>query len=32
MLTVSGDLLDRSALQDWVAQLGLKTEWQLVTR
>jgi len=31
MLAVSGDLLDRSALQDWVARLGLKTEWQLVT-
>ena len=31
MLAVSGDLLDRPALQDWVARLGLKTEWQLVT-
>jgi hypothetical protein len=31
MLAVSGDLLDRSALQDWITRLGLETEWQGIT-
>lgn len=30
MLAVSGDLLDRTALQDWIARLGLETEWKRV--
>jgi hypothetical protein len=28
MLAISGDQLDRAALQDWLARLGLETEWQ----
>jgi len=31
MLAVSGDLLDRPALQDWIARLGLEIEWKCVT-
>ena len=31
MLAVSGDLLDRPALQDWITRLGLETEWRQVT-
>ena len=31
MLAISGDLLDRPALQDWIARLGLETEWRCVT-
>ena len=27
MLAVSGELLDRVALQDWIARLNLQTEW-----
>jgi hypothetical protein len=27
MLAVSGELLDRAALQEWIARLNLKTEW-----
>lgn len=27
MLAVSGELLDRSALQDWISQRNLKIEW-----
>jgi hypothetical protein len=27
MLAVSGELLDRAALQDWLARLNLQTEW-----
>lgn len=30
MLAVSGDLLDRTALQDWIQKLNLKAEWQQV--
>jgi hypothetical protein len=28
MLAVSGDLLDRPALQEWIARLGLENVWQ----
>lgn len=28
MLAVSGGLLDRAALQDWIARLGLQIEWR----
>jgi hypothetical protein len=28
MLAVSGELLDRAALQDWIARLNLSTEWE----
>jgi hypothetical protein len=31
MLAISGDLLDRPALQDWLTRLGLETEWRRVT-
>jgi hypothetical protein len=31
MLAVSGELLDRAALQEWIARMGLETEWQLVS-
>jgi hypothetical protein len=31
MLAVSGDLLDRPALQDWIQKLNLETEWKRVT-
>ncbi len=30
MLAISGDLLDRPALLDWIARLGLETEWRRV--
>jgi hypothetical protein len=29
MLAVSAELLDRAALQDWIARLSLKNEWEL---
>ena len=32
MLAVSGDLLDRAALQSWVQKLNLETEWRRVTK
>lgn len=32
MLVISGDLLDRAALQDWVQRLNLETEWQRVAK
>lgn len=32
MLAVSGDTLDRLALQDWVQRCGVSAEWQLVAR
>jgi hypothetical protein len=28
MLAVSGELLDRAALQEWISRLNLKTEWE----
>jgi len=28
MLAVSGEDLDRAALRDWLARLGLETEWR----
>jgi hypothetical protein len=31
MLAISGDQIDRSALGQWVQNLGLQTEWQLVS-
>jgi hypothetical protein len=31
MLAVSGELLDRTALRDWTARLGLEAEWRQVT-
>jgi hypothetical protein len=31
MLAISGDLLDRPALQDWLTRLGLEAEWRRVT-
>ena len=31
MLAISGDLLNRSALQDWITRLDLEVEWQRVT-
>ena len=31
MLAVSGELLDRPALQDWLGRLGLETEWHKVS-
>lgn len=30
MLAISGDQLDRSALNEWLARLNLTTEWRLV--
>ena len=30
MLAVSGDLVDRPALQDWITRLGLEAEWRRV--
>jgi hypothetical protein len=30
MLAVSGELLDRAELRDWIARLGLETEWERV--
>lgn len=32
MLAVSGDQLDRDALHDWIARLGLEAEWQRITK
>ena len=32
MLAVSGDLLDRAELLDWIRRLGLGSEWQQVTK
>ena len=29
MLVVSGELIDRTALLEWVGRLNLKTEWEL---
>ena len=31
MLAVSGELLDRAALQEWITRLNLETEWRRVT-
>ena len=31
MLAVSGDVLDRSALNEWIQRRGLEAEWRLVT-
>jgi hypothetical protein len=31
MLAISGDLLDRPALLDWITRLGLEPEWRRVT-
>jgi hypothetical protein len=31
MLSVSGDQLDQSALQDWIQRRGLQTQWKLVS-
>jgi hypothetical protein len=31
MLAVSGELLDRSALQEWLRRLNLEAEWQRVS-
>jgi hypothetical protein len=31
MLAISGDLLDRPALLDWITRLGLETEWRRTT-
>lgn len=30
MLAVSGELLDRAAMQEWIAKLGLEAEWRKV--
>jgi hypothetical protein len=30
MLAISGDQLDRAALDDWIQRLNLETEWRLV--
>jgi hypothetical protein len=30
MLAVSGDIIDRAALNDWIKQRRVETEWQLV--
>ena len=32
MLNVSGELLDRPALQDWITRRGVQAEWQKVSR
>ena len=32
MLSVSGDLLDRPALNDWIQRRGLSTEWKRAAR
>ena len=32
MLVVSGDLLDRTALHDWLARLGLEVEWRHINQ
>jgi len=32
VLRVSGEGLDRAALEHWVSRLGLDTEWRAVTR
>ena len=31
MLAISGDLLDRPALLDWITRFGLETEWRRMT-
>jgi hypothetical protein len=31
MLAVSGEQLDRSALNEWIQRRGLETEWRRVT-
>ncbi|MFA6546683.1 MAG: hypothetical protein WCS99_19860, partial [Limisphaerales bacterium] len=31
ILNVSGDLLDRSALNDWITRRGVEAEWRKVT-
>lgn len=31
MLAVSGDQMDRAALNDWIARRGLEVEWQKVS-
>ena len=28
MLAVSGEIIDQSAMEDWIARLNLKTEWE----
>jgi hypothetical protein len=30
MLAVSGEQIDRGALEDWIARLDLSAEWRLV--
>jgi hypothetical protein len=32
MLRISGELIDRLALSEWIERLGLATEWDLATR
>ena len=31
MLAVSGDQLDRAALNDWIVRRGLEAEWQKIS-
>jgi len=30
MLAISGEQLDRAALNEWIERLGLQTEWRVV--
>jgi hypothetical protein len=32
ILAISGDLLDRAVLQDWIQRLNLETEWRRVAK
>ena len=32
MLAISGDQLDRTALNEWIQQRGVQTEWRLVSK